>query len=87
MKIRYVAGPGQVRDVELASYLKPTNRGSNQGSIEQLEAEVETLKESFGNLMAMLVEREAIKLEDAEQIAGIHETYREYRYKNRILIG
>lgn len=71
---------------ELHEYLKPTNTGSNQGTIEQLEAELSVCRETIGKLLAIMVERSVLSIEDAEDCAGIHESYKQYRYPNFKLI-
>lgn len=78
---------GNRKYLPLAAYLQPTNTSSSQGSIEQLEAEVDVLKKAFGELLALLVEQDKVSLEKAEKICGIHESYKAYRYPNRHLVG
>lgn len=90
MKVRYrcapLGHPNNVRIVELAEYLQPRDTGSTQGQIEQLESELNVYKEVVGKLLSWLVESGNMPIEQAESICGIHESYREYRFPDRVVI-
>lgn len=81
MKIKYKSSyrEGHIT-MALHEYLQPVYRGSDQGSLEQVKAELEVTKESTGKLLEFMVERNIMTLEEAENIAGIHQSYKEYSY-------
>lgn len=87
MKISYTEGFRGTRTVELDEYLKPRDTGSTQGSIEQLESELDVCKKTIGKLLAYMVVHGDMTIDYAEEICGIHSSYREYRYPNRTLIA
>lgn len=84
MKVRYrypgVSPPHNIAEQELSTYLEPIYTGSDQGSIEQLKSELEVTKAAMGRLLAMMVEANAITLAKAEEVAGIHGYYKQYKY-------
>ena len=83
MKITYDDGRGGARRaVELEEWLQPTYTGSEQGSVEQLEAKISVLEASMGSILAALVTKGLLDIHAAESMAGKHEWYIKYRYNN-----
>lgn len=80
MKVRTQKLGQPAREMELERFLKPCNTGSAQGSIEQLQTQVEILETTVGRLLAHLVEHNFVHINSALSIAGVHESYIEYRY-------
>jgi hypothetical protein len=87
MHIEYKDALDRATKVELASYLEPVNTGSEQGSLEQAAADIEVLKATIGKLLALYVETKTMTLEQAEDISGMHEYYRQYRFRQRTLVA
>lgn len=81
MKVQYSSQYSQLPNCEeLSSFLQPTNTGSDQGSLEQLNAEIEVLKASIGSLLALMVEKGMMTFEEACEASGKHEWYLKYYY-------
>lgn len=80
MKVRTKHPHFGTRDIDLSNFLKPVNTSSAQGAVEQVAAELETIKDAYGNLLAALVEKKIFTLEEAMDISGNHFAYRQYKH-------
>jgi hypothetical protein len=82
MKIKYenkYAG-GRKETMDLETWLSPVNTGSQQGTVEQVQAELEVCKRALAGILATLVNKGLLDIKKAEDLAGMHDWFIQYRY-------
>jgi hypothetical protein len=81
MKIKYKSKyDGREEFVPLDTWLSPINTGSQQGTVEQVQAELDVCKRTLGGVLAVLVEKGMMDIKKAEDLAGMHDWFIQYRY-------
>lgn len=81
MRITYEHPQWGTQEISLADWLVPTYTGSEQGAVEQVKAELDSCKKTLGAVLALLVDRNMLDIHKAEELAGMHEWYIQYRFR------